>query len=91
MKNTFKKYNIGEHHYYFKELGDYVALVNSESYHAPIEKYLNRWFCYYIYEKVEGWDVADYVKSYDYDDLEILPTLRECEQKADMALLYHYK
>ena len=88
MENTFKKYKIWEHHYYFKDAGDYVALVNSESYHDPIDKYLNKRFCYYIYEKRQNWDVIDYVKSYDYYDLEILPTLRECKENAEKRLLY---
>ena len=65
-----------------------MALVNSESYHDPIDKYLNKRFCYYIYEKRQNWDVIDYVKSYDYYDLEILPTLRECKENAEKRLLY---
>lgn len=80
METTFKRYKIDGHTYYLAEKGDTVALINSESYHAPLEKYLNKWFCYYIYEKVEWWDVEDYVNSYDYDEYEILPTLRECKE-----------
>lgn len=53
METTFKRYKIDGHTYYLAEKGDIVALINSESYHAPLEKYLNKWFCYYIYDKVE--------------------------------------
>lgn len=80
MKNQeFKRYKVDGNIYYLAEKGDRVALINSESYHAPIEKYLNKRFCYYIYDKVEGWGVKDYVYSYDYETYEILPTLRECK------------
>lgn len=53
MKTTFKRYKIDGNNYYLAEKGGTVALINSESYHAPLEKYLNKRFCYYIYDKVE--------------------------------------
>lgn len=54
MENQeFKRYKVDGNIYYLAEKGDRVALINSESYHAPIEKYLNKRFCYYIYDKVE--------------------------------------
>lgn len=79
MEAIFKKYKVDGNTYYLAQKGDIVALINSESYHKPLEKYLNKWFCYYIYPKIDGWNVADYVYSYDYDVYEILPTLRECK------------
>ena len=85
MEN-FKKYNIGKRHYYFKEMGRLVVLINSESYHAPLEKYLNRRFCYYIYEKVEGRNVENYINSLNYKDYDILPSLRECKENAEWCL-----
>lgn len=90
MDLTFKKYNIWDHHYYFCEKWDYVVLINSESYHDPIEKYLNRRFCYYLYEKRNNREVKDYVYSYDYETYEILPTLKECKEAWKQELLYYY-
>lgn len=52
-KQEFKKYKVDGDTYYLAEKGDIVALINSESYHKPLEKYLNKRFCYYIYNKVE--------------------------------------
>lgn len=89
MEN-FKKYNLWKHHYYLKEKGHLVALINSESYHAPLEKFLNKRFCYYIYEKVDGWKIEDYVNSYDYETYEVLPTLRECKEQAERHLNLYY-
>lgn len=80
MENTFKKFKIDGRTYYLAEKGDIVALINSESYHKPLEKYLNKRFCFYIYEKKQNWDVSDYVNSYEYVDYDILPTLRECKE-----------
>ena len=80
MKATFKKYKVDGNIYYLAEKGDTVALINSESYHKPFDKFMNSWFVYYIYKKVEGWEVADYVYSYDYDTYQVLPTLRECKE-----------
>lgn len=80
METTFKKYKVDGDTYYLAQKGDTVALINSESYHKPLEKFLNRWFVYYIYKRVEGWDVSDYVYSYNYDTYEVLPTLRECKE-----------
>lgn len=83
MEKTFKKYKVDWHTYYLAEKGDIVALINSESYHEPIEKFLNKRFCYYIYEKRQDREIKDYVYSYDYETYEILPTLKECKKNVE--------
>lgn len=82
----YTKYKIGEHNYYLRNNWKYVVLINSESYHAPIDKYLNKWFCYYVYKYRKDWMVQDYVNSYDYETYEILPTLRECKSMGNFYL-----
>lgn len=89
MDITFKKHNFWKKHYYLWEYNNYVILINSQSYHANIEKYLNRYFCYYIYEKNNNWNVKDYVDSYEYKEYDILPTLKECK-KASISKLENY-